>query len=91
MEMEKFVSLVTDQVNTFSKIDSEFCKVMSREHRTLQQSFTRLCLQWIEYVGSNDYKCDSRNQASHDVCRFILQKIHSETDNFKPSQKLPLI
>ena len=91
MEMQKFVQMVTDQVNTFSRIDSEFCELMSKEHRTLQQSFTRLCLQWIEYVASDDYKYDLRNQASHDVCRFILQKTISKTEDFKLSQQLSLI
>jgi len=42
-----------------------FVKAMACEHRTLQQSFTRLCVAWLEDLGrreENHY--DLRNEAS---------------------------
>ena len=44
---------MTDFVNTFStEPRTEFIQAMANEHRTLQQSFTRLCLDWIEHCAT---------------------------------------
>jgi len=42
------VENVTDYLNSFSNKEKEFILEMNREHRTLQQSFTKLCLAWLE-------------------------------------------
>lgn len=47
---------------------------MSTEHRTLQQSFTRLCIEWIKYVASDEYRFDGRNEENHKVCKEIVKK-----------------
>lgn len=60
-------------VNSYGVDSQEFIDLMSREHRTLQQSFTRLCLKWIEKVGSEEYRTDARNEASKEVCHKMLQ------------------
>lgn len=45
IKVETIVAEMTDYVNTFNlERNQEFCQKMSHEHRTLQQSFTRLCL-----------------------------------------------
>ena len=41
------VSTMTDFVNNFSHDNKEFCELMSREHRYLQEEFTRL---WVSFV-----------------------------------------
>ena len=45
---------------------------MSRQHRTLQQNFTRLCLKWLEYVASDEYRTDGRNEQSKDIAQKLL-------------------
>ena len=69
---KKIVSDITDYVNSFGDVHTEFIKSMESEHRTLQQSFTRLCLKWIEHVASNEYHYDLRNQQSHELCKLLL-------------------
>ena len=41
-------------VNSYSSDHIEFINEMGKDHRTLQQSFTKLCLKWIEYVASDE-------------------------------------
>lgn len=71
-DTKEIVSNLTDYVNTFGDVHTEFIKNMETEHRTLQQSFTRLCLKWIEHVGSPEYRTDARNQQSQDTCRLMM-------------------
>jgi hypothetical protein len=71
-DAKEIVSNLTNYVNTFGDVHTEFIKNMETEHRTLQQSFTRLCLKWIEHVGSPEYRTDARNQQSQDTCRLMM-------------------
>lgn len=73
-ETTEIVQNVSDYVNTFS-VNSrikEFCEQMDKEHRTLQQNFTRLCLSWIHYISKDDYRFDLRNQDSHERAKLII-------------------
>jgi len=90
-------------VNSYNIKSDEFNSLMSREHRTLQQSFTRLCLEWIEYVASENYHTDLRNEQSHKISKKLVESFKREIagemnlsgitlEEFgKPSQFLPLI
>lgn len=40
-------------------------KEIDLDHRTLQQTFTKLCVMWLEHCGHPDYRYDGRNDASH--------------------------
>ena len=48
------------------------CKNLEREHRTLQQSFTRLCIEWLKTCASDEYRYDGRNEMSHEVSKGLL-------------------
>ena len=96
---EKIVADLAKLVNSMSFKPDYFIDAMSKEHRTLQQSFTRLCLKWIEYVASDEYRTDGRNEASHEICAQLLKgfnlagirKDGTSDFNYKPSGYLPLI
>lgn len=99
-ETKKLVKQMTDYVNTFNNKAPEFISVMSYEHRTLQQSFTKLCLQWIEHVASEGYRTDARNQQSHIVAQKLLDAFRekmidegytSTSPNIKPSSHCTMI
>ena len=66
------VKALTDLVNSYSNHSPEFNAAMEREHRTLQNSFSRLCLGWIEHIASPEYRTDPRNQSSKDVAQKVL-------------------
>ena len=81
-------------VNTFARDkNDEFIEQMAVEHRTLQQAFTRLCLQWVEHMASlPDNRIDLRNEASRNVCRDLLTNAEmKEAYDEKPSRYLPTI
>jgi hypothetical protein len=60
-------------VNSFEDRSDNFNKAMSYEHRTLQQSFTKLCLKWLEYCASDEYRFDPRNEGSQKIARELLE------------------
>lgn len=66
-----------DSLNCFSGIGiPEFVEEMSRQHRTLQQSFTRLVVAWLEHLGKlPEGRFDLRNQASVELGREFLNNI----------------
>ena len=92
-EIKEIVDDITDMINSYSTKNSEiFIEQMELQHRTLQQSFTRLCLKWIEYVASSGYRIDGRNEASHDLCDALITYYKDATaGDINPSQMLPLI
>lgn len=51
-----------------------FLEQMSRDHRTLQQSFTRLCLQWLEQVAERKGPqfTDARNETSQEIAENLI-------------------
>lgn len=70
---KELVNDITDYVNTFSNKGEEFCKVMSVEHRTLQQSFTKLCLTWLEHCAKDEYQTDLRNEDSKKIAKELME------------------
>lgn len=84
---------ISDFVNVMSRDNSEFINAMAMEHPTLQQAFTRLCIQWLEHMASlRDHEIDARNKASRDMARALIesldvQGIYGDT----PSKYLPTI
>ena len=96
-EASRLAGEITSMLNTFSdKPASMLVEAMTREHRTLQQSFTKLCMKWLEKCASNDYGYDGRNEASHEVSKRMIALYEDYTENvFKfrgtPSKILPLV
>jgi len=87
---------MTNFVNSFGNKNKEFIEAMCNEHRTLQQSFTRLCLQWIEHCATDEYRTDGRNEATHKVSKQLVERYQElgEFDfskDFKPSEWLPMV
>jgi hypothetical protein len=91
MEVKEVAKNVSNFVNNYNSDHEGFIKEMNSEHRTLQQSFTKLCLRWIENVASDEYRFDLRNQDSHEACKKLVESFKKENDNFKPSEFLRLI
>lgn len=46
--------------------------IAQTEHRTIQQSITRFCIEWLKVCASEDYGYDGRNEASHIVAKELL-------------------
>jgi hypothetical protein len=70
--------VVSDMVNNFSFDYKGFCEAMTCEHRTLQQSFTRLCIEWLQTCASDEYRFDDRNEQSHIVAEQIVNSLDAE-------------
>ncbi len=99
MEKQKLISTLTDIINNFSFDDKGFIEELSIEHRTLQQSFTRLVFKWIEFCASDKYPFDERNIATHNICKEMVDAFSKYKEEqfplhwkgVKPSDFLPLV
>lgn len=69
---------VSDMLNKFGFDNKSFCEAMTHDHRTIQQNFTRLCLEWIKTCASDDYAHDERNRASHVKCKAIVDAMSTD-------------
>lgn len=69
---------IGNKLNSMSFSNKVFCEFFSREHRTLQQSFTSLCIDWLKYCASDDYPRDERNEAAHIVAKEMLGAFEKE-------------
>lgn len=90
-DTQELVKQITSFVNTYSLDPLAFIEAMEKEHRTLQQSFTKLCLLWLENCASDAYRYDGRNEASHNISAELIQLFKNINHDIKPSSFLPLI
>lgn len=72
MKNKENAQMVSNMLNLMSFDYEGFCEEMTKEHRTLQQSFTRLCIHWLCTCSSDDYKYDGRNEASHLIAKALI-------------------
>lgn len=72
---------VSDMLNGFASTEMiNFVKQMGREHRTLQQLFTKLCVRWFEHLHDCGERgqYDGRNEASVQLARAIFEKCYED-------------
>jgi len=91
----EFQQMASDFVNAFNPDSKKFIRLMSADHNTIQQAFTKLCLQWVEHVASEDYRTDGRNIASQQVAKLLMsgwaEKQGGSDGYFMPSECLPMV
>jgi len=71
-ETERFLNAFCNEEN-----EKKFIELMSRSHRTLQQSYTRFVMKWIKVQAESKYY-DGRNERSVMLCRKIMKAIDDE-------------
>lgn len=69
---------LSDMLCSLGFIPEKVCAEMRRDHRTIQQNFTRLCFEWIKTCASDDYAHDERNRASHVKCKAIVDTMSTD-------------
>lgn len=79
MTERELAKQTANSLNSFGFNYYEFCEEMGDEHRTLQQSFTRLCLEWMRYCSQyKDFEYDGRNEASVKLCREVCNVLEEK-------------
>ena len=68
------VKEISNYVNSYSSDYKEFARLMSYEHRTLQQQFTKLCIAWLKEL-SETKNYDLRNEGSVKFAKSIKDKL----------------
>lgn len=63
-------SAITTAVNCFCD-PKKVVEYMTYEHRTLQQTFTRVCVEWLKTLSQTEY-CDDRNRASVELAKKLM-------------------
>ena len=81
---DEIVQQISDYVNRNSTFNLKyFGEKMGREHRTLQQCFTNLCVAWIRHLASVDqggYGYDLRNEDSVMLAKKLAPVIEEFTN-----------
>lgn len=68
-----------DYVNSFSREKAkDFIQGFIRQHNTLQQSSFRMILELIEFMASDEYRVDGRNEASKNVANKLIKGFETE-------------
>lgn len=61
-----------NSINDYSWSPQRFAESICFMHKTNQQTLIRTIVAVIKRMGSDDYSVDLRNQASHKLCRNIV-------------------
>lgn len=77
-DMKREAEKLSDALGNFGFIPELFCAEMKKDHRTIQQNFTRLCFEWLKTCAQEDYPHDERNRASHVKCKAIVNRMESD-------------
>lgn len=76
--MKQNANEVSNMLNSLGFVPELFCAEMRKDHRTIQQNFTRLCFEWIKTCAVDDYPHDDRNRASHVKCKAIVDTMSTD-------------
>lgn len=68
----KAVKDLENAINDYNWSPRRFAENITSMHKTLQQTLIRTIVEVIKKVGEADYPVDSRNNASHALCRKII-------------------
>lgn len=68
----KAAQVLENALNDYSWSPQKFAECIGTFHKTLQQTFMRTIVAVIKSMGSDNYSVDSRNKASHELCRKIV-------------------
>ena len=60
-------------LNDYGWNGKRFAIAVTTFHRTLQQTLFRSMVEVIRVMGSEDYRYDLRNKASHEICKKIME------------------
>jgi hypothetical protein len=73
--------VVDDMINDFGFQSDELAKCMANNHPTLQQTYMRQCMKFIELMSKKEY-VDGRNMAAVNLAKTIMN--HVEGDVYLP-------
>lgn len=59
-------------LNDYGWNEKKFALSVTTFHKTLQQTLFRSMVEVIRIMGSEDYRYDLRNKASHEICKKIV-------------------
>lgn len=64
---------IEGMMNSFSFRPQELAEYLALDmHRTLQQTLTRFCVEWLKVAADENYGYDGRNEDSHILAKELL-------------------
>lgn len=84
---QEVASALTTAVNCYFT-ERKAAEYMLREHRTLQQTFTRVCVEWLKVLSTVEHY-DDRNAASVKLAKDLMSI--PEVKDLLENAGLPLI
>ena len=83
LKADELAEAASFSLNSFLFDQNAFVNTMSRQHRTIQQRFTKLCVAWLKRLAAtSDGHYDERNEASVLFARSIKDKLDDSSFPF---------
>lgn len=79
---EVFQENVSNGINCGNLNVKEFAQAMNKDHRTLQQGFTKLCIAWLEELATNG-SSDLRNESAYKFATKVMT-LTTEDERYMP-------
>jgi hypothetical protein len=75
LEGKELAKVISRSLNSFGFDDTikECIAELAVDHRTLQQCFTKLCVEWFRALAKDPDRCDGRNEASVKLACLIME------------------
>lgn len=89
MDKTRMKEIVDELTNTYESRSELMLNVLRELHPTLQQTFTGLCLAWINELPQ--CRIDDRNRSSAGVCRKLVELYTDDTGEEKIRDKFMMI
>lgn len=69
----ELAKVISRSINSFGhdEVIKHCVDELSFEHRTLQQVFTKLCVEWLRKLSKSG--CDGRNEASVKLAKLVME------------------
>ena len=72
---KKVSEILEDYFNQCGNVEDALVHKIEQWHPTLQQNFTRFCIQWLKRLAEDGFSFDDRNKASVEFARSIKDKL----------------
>ena len=67
--------ILEDYFNQCGSVEDALVHEIEQWHPTLQQNFTRFCIQWLKRLAEDGFSFDDRNKASVEFARSIRHQL----------------
>ena len=66
---------ISDAINTLTLNPKELSEYLAHDHKTLQQNFMDICIEFIKECAKEEHSYDDRNIVAHFTAQLLLAPV----------------